>query len=116
MYYFALIFIYYAAKQQHEEHNKAQRKLWSSTASRSDPRRLDPCLASARRKSEIDFAHLFLTIIQFYRALHLISQQKAKMIPLKIGAWNVRTLMNRAGSDRPPRRKALVVIDLADTG
>ena len=30
------------------------------------------------------------------------------MIPLTIGAWNVRTLMERAGSDKPQRRTALV--------
>ena len=30
------------------------------------------------------------------------------MIPLIIGAWNVRTLTDSAGSDRPPRRTALV--------
>ena len=30
------------------------------------------------------------------------------MIPLKIGTWNVRTLMDCAGSDRPQRRTALV--------
>ena len=30
------------------------------------------------------------------------------MIPLKIGAWNVRTLMESAGSDRPQRRTALI--------
>ena len=30
------------------------------------------------------------------------------MIPLTIGAWNVRTLMDSAGSDRPQRRTALV--------
>ena len=30
------------------------------------------------------------------------------MIPLNIGAWNVRTLMDSAGSDRPQRRTALV--------
>ena len=30
------------------------------------------------------------------------------MIPLTIGAWNVRTLMGSAGSDRPLRRTALV--------
>ena len=35
-----------------------------------------------------------------------------KVIPLTIGAWNVRTLMNSAGSDRPQRRKALVGIYL----
>ena len=30
------------------------------------------------------------------------------MIPLTIGAWNVRTLMDSAGLDRPQRRTALV--------
>ena len=30
------------------------------------------------------------------------------MIPLTIGAWNVRTLMASSGSDRPERRTALV--------
>ena len=30
------------------------------------------------------------------------------MIPLTIGAWNVRTLMDGAGSDRPQRRTALI--------
>ena len=30
------------------------------------------------------------------------------MIPLKIGAWNVRTLMDSAGSDKPQSRTALV--------
>ena len=34
------------------------------------------------------------------------------MIPLKIGAWNVCTLMDSAGSDRPQRRTALVVREL----
>ena len=31
-----------------------------------------------------------------------------KVIPLTIGAWNVRTLMDSSSSDRPERRKALV--------
>ena len=30
------------------------------------------------------------------------------MIPLTIGAWNVRTVMDSAGSDRPQRKTALV--------
>ena len=30
------------------------------------------------------------------------------MIPLTIGAWNVRTLMDSSGSARPERRTALV--------
>ena len=30
------------------------------------------------------------------------------VIPLTIGAWNVRTLMDSSGSDRPERRTALV--------
>ena len=33
---------------EHAEHNKAQKKLWSSTAPGSDSRRLDLCLASGR--------------------------------------------------------------------
>ena len=31
-----------------------------------------------------------------------------KVIPLTSGAWNVRTLMDSSGSDRPQRRTALV--------
>ena len=31
-----------------------------------------------------------------------------KVIPLTIGAWNVRILMDSSGSDRPERRTALV--------
>ena len=31
-----------------------------------------------------------------------------KVIPLTIGAWNVRTLMDSSSSDRPERRTALV--------
>ena len=31
-----------------------------------------------------------------------------KVIPLTIGAWNVRTLMHNSSSDRPERRTALV--------
>ena len=31
-----------------------------------------------------------------------------KVIPLTIGTWNVRTLMDTSGSDRPQRRTALV--------
>ena len=34
------------------------------------------------------------------------------MIPLTISAWNVRTLMDIAGSDRPQQRIALVGIEL----
>ena len=34
------------------------------------------------------------------------------MIPLAIGAWNVRALMDSAGSDRPQRRTALVCREL----
>ena len=80
---------------------------------------------SSGRESEVESAHLFLTIIQFLSACHLTSQhtstcihnsiishsptrKKTKVIPLKIGAWNVRTLMDSAGSDRPQRRTALV--------
>ena len=35
-----------------------------------------------------------------------------KVIPLTIGAWNVRTLMDSSGSDRPQRRTALVSREL----
>ena len=38
------------------------------------------------------------------------------MIPLKIVAWNVRTLMDSAGSDRPQRRTALVARELGRYG
>ena len=31
-----------------------------------------------------------------------------KVIPLTIGAWNVRTLMDSSSSDRPERRTSLV--------
>ena len=31
-----------------------------------------------------------------------------KVVPLTIGAWNVRTLMDSSSSDRPDRRTALV--------
>ena len=34
------------------------------------------------------------------------------MIPLKIGAWNVRTLMDSAGLDRPQSRMAFVGSEL----
>ena len=38
------------------------------------------------------------------------------MIPLKFGSWNVRTLMDSAGSDRPQRRTALVGRELGRYG
>ena len=38
------------------------------------------------------------------------------MIPLKFGAWNVRTLMDSAGSGRPQRRTALVGRELGRYG
>ena len=38
------------------------------------------------------------------------------MIPLNIGAWNVRTLMDSAGSDRPQRRTTLVGRELGRYG
>ena len=34
--------------------------------------------------------------------------KKMKVIPLTIGAWNVRTVMDSSGFDRPERRTALV--------
>ena len=38
------------------------------------------------------------------------------MIPLQIGAWNVRTLMDSAGSDRPQHRTSLVGRELGRYG
>ena len=38
------------------------------------------------------------------------------MVPLKIGIWNVRTLMDSAGSERPQRRTALVGRELSRYG
>lgn len=38
---------------------------------------------------------------------------KTKVIPLTVGAWNVRTLMDTSGSKRPERRTALVGRELA---
>ena len=35
-------------------------------------------------------------------------KKKTKVIPLTIGALNVRTVMDSAGSDRPQRKTALV--------
>ena len=35
-------------------------------------------------------------------------KKKIKVIPMTIGAWDVRTLMDSADSDRPQRRTALV--------
>ena len=35
-----------------------------------------------------------------------------KVIPLTIGAWNIRTLMDSSGSDRSERRTALVSREL----
>ena len=35
------------------------------------------------------------------------------IIPLTLGAWNVRTLMDRNEANRPQRRTALIGLDLA---
>ena len=40
-------------------------------------------------------------------------KKKTKTIPLKLGAWNVRTLMDRDVADRPQRRTALIAQELA---
>ena len=42
--------------------------------------------------------------------------QKQETSVLVIGAWNVRTLMDRSGSDRPERRTALVGKELSRHG
>ena len=36
------------------------------------------------------------------------TQEQRKVIPLILGAWNLRTLIDRAGTDRPERRCALI--------
>ena len=41
-------------------------------------------------------------------ALRKARKKEIKVIPLAIGAWNVRTLIDSAGSDRPQRRAAPV--------
>ena len=43
-------------------------------------------------------------------------RKMTKVIPLKIGAWNVPTLMDSAGSDRPQRKTALVGRELGRYG
>ena len=59
---------------EHEEHDKALKKSWSSTASGPSSRCLDTVLpldpARSGRESEVDSARLSLTIIQF-TACHL---------------------------------------------
>ena len=39
---------------------------------------------------------------------------KSTSIPLKVGTWNVRTLMDSAGSDRPQRRGALETFQILE--
>ena len=39
--------------------------------------------------------------------------KKIRVTPIILGAWNVRTLMDRAGTDRPERRTALIARELA---
>ena len=54
---------------EHGEHDKAQQKSWSSTASGLSSRRPDTVLpldpARSGRESDVDSARLSLTIIQF---------------------------------------------------
>ena len=50
----------------------------------------------------------WLTVISGILLSGRNTKKKARVIPLRIGAWNVRTLMDSAGSDRPQRRMALV--------
>ena len=69
---------------EHAEHNKVQKKLWSSTAPGSDLDVLTCVLplgtVSSGRESEVESAHLFLTIIQFLSACHLTSQHTSTCI------------------------------------
>ena len=45
---------------------------------------------------------------------NLLNKKKflRKRVPLSIGCWNVRTLLDRVGSGRPERRTALVTSEL----
>ena len=62
---------------EHGEHDKAQKKSWSSTASGLSSRCPDTVLpldpARSGRESEVDAARLSLTIIQFTVHVILIS-------------------------------------------
>ena len=61
---------------EHEEHNKALKKSWSSTASGLRSKCLDTVLpldpARSGRESEVDSVRLSLTIIQFTAHVILI--------------------------------------------
>ena len=39
--------------------------------------------------------------------------KKIKILPLKVATWNIRTLLDRANSDRPQRRTALIAAELS---
>ena len=58
---------------EHAEHYKTQKKLWSSTAPDLTPDVLTCVLplgtVSSGRESEVESAHLFLTIIQFFQRM-----------------------------------------------
>ena len=41
------------------------------------------------------------------------TKKEKKVTPITIGAWNVRTLLDRSGNNRPERRTALVARELA---
>ena len=66
---------------EHGEHDKAQQKSWSSTASGLSPRCSDTVLpldpARLGRESEVDFAHLSVTIIQLSAHVILISNTQS---------------------------------------
>lgn len=38
---------------------------------------------------------------------------KTRIVPLNLGSWNVRTLLDRDTTDRPQRRTALIASELA---
>ena len=58
---------------EHAERDKALKMLRSSTASKPNSCVLPLGAAGRGLESEVDVAHLFLTIIQFHSACHLIS-------------------------------------------
>ena len=47
------------------------------------------------------------------RSTKHIKKNKFRVTPLTIGAWNVRTLLDRSAANRPERRTALVAREIA---
>ena len=96
---------------EHAEHNKVQKKLWSSTAPGYDSRRLDLCLACGhsqlrKRESEVESAHLFLTIIQFSAHFILLLNTQARAYTTQIISHSPTHFKSAVGC--PPRYIAML--------